>query len=47
MRHIQRTVETEPPAARWHFVVDNLNTHQSESLVRYVAAEMDFAEDLA
>ena len=26
-----------PPRRRWHFVVDNLNIHQSESLVRYVA----------
>src|SRR5881227_454655 len=32
--HIQRTVATDPAAARWHFVVDNLNIHQSESLVR-------------
>ena len=46
LRHIQRTVETEPQVPRWHFVVDNLNTHQSESLVRYVAAEMGLTEDL-
>ncbi len=26
---------------QWHFIVDNLNTHQSESLVRYVAEESD------
>ena len=26
-----------PQAARWHVVADNLNTHCSESLVRYVA----------
>lgn len=38
LRHIQRTVEAEPEVKRWHFVVDNLNIHQSESLVRYVAA---------
>lgn len=31
---------------RWHFVVDNLNIHKSESLVRYVADESDIAEDL-
>ncbi|MFZ3188750.1 MAG: transposase [Candidatus Sulfotelmatobacter sp.] len=35
-RHIQQTVATEPQAG-WRFVVDNLNTHCSESLVRYVA----------
>ena len=36
--HLQRTIATDPGATRWHFVVDNLNIHQSESLVRYVAA---------
>ena len=34
--HIHHTIETDP-AAGWVFVVDNLNTHCSESLVRYVA----------
>ncbi len=44
--HIQRTVEADPATKKWHFVVDNLNTHQSETLVRYVAQESDVAEDL-
>jgi len=35
-RHIQQTVATDPQAG-WVFVVDNLNTHCSEGLVRYVA----------
>jgi transposase len=35
--HIARTVASDPEATRWHLVVDNLNTHQSESLVRVVA----------
>jgi len=39
--HIKRTVEAAPMVLQWHFVVDNLNTHQSETLVRYVAAESD------
>lgn len=46
VQHIQRTVESSPRVAKWHFVVDNLNTHQSESLVRYVADESDLAIDL-
>jgi len=46
VQHIQRTVESSPRIAKWHFVVDNLNTHQSESLVRYVADESDLAIDL-
>lgn len=35
-RHIHNTIETDPTSP-WVFVVDNLNTHCSESLVRYVA----------
>lgn len=35
-RHIEQTVATDPQAT-WRFVVDNLNTHCSEALVRYVA----------
>ncbi len=35
-----------PAATRWHFVVDNLNTHQSEALVRYVAAASGLDHDL-
>ena len=46
LNHIKQTVESDLLATRWHFVVDNLNTHQSESLVRYVADESDIATDL-
>jgi hypothetical protein len=46
LNHIKQTVESDPLATRWHFVVDNLNTHQSESLVRYVADESDVVTDL-
>lgn len=44
--HVQAVVATDPSAPRWHFVVDNLNIHLSESLVRYVAAESDLDLDL-
>ena len=46
LKHIHRTVESSPRIVKWHFVVDNLNTHQSESLVCYVADESDLAIDL-
>lgn len=46
LKHIQRTVESSPTVSKWHFVVDNLNIHQSESLVRYVADESDLAIEL-
>lgn len=35
--HIKKTVEDKPQARGWWFIVDQLNTHQSESLVRLVA----------
>ena len=35
---ISRTVEAAPKVKKWLFIVDNLNTHQSESLVVWVAA---------
>jgi hypothetical protein len=35
--HVRRTVESDATASQWHFVVDNLDIHRSESLVRYVA----------
>jgi transposase len=44
--HIRRTVESDPTIRQWHFIVDNLNTHQSEALVRYVAEESDLNIDL-
>ena len=35
--HVQQTVATDPDASKWHLIMDCLNTHQSESLVRFVA----------
>jgi len=43
--HIARTVATDPDAA-WLFVADNLNTHQSEALVRLVADRCGLTDDL-
>jgi hypothetical protein len=44
--HIQHVVASDPQVIRWHFVVDNLNTHCSASLVRWVAQESDLDVDL-
>ena len=46
LAHIQGVVATDAQARQWHVVADNLNTHQSESLVRWVAAESDLDLDL-
>ena len=44
--HIKRTVESDPGATRWHVVVDNLDIHCSETLVRYVADVSGVTDDL-
>jgi hypothetical protein len=46
VNHIRRVIESDLSVTRWHFVVDNLNIHQSESLVHYVADESDIVADL-
>lgn len=37
LNHLQQLLATDPKASKWHLVMDCLNTHQSESLVRWVA----------
>ena len=46
LEHIQGRVHAEPQTTQWHFVLDNLNIHVSEALVRYVAEESDLDIDL-
>ena len=43
--HIAQTVATDPEAG-WIFVVDNLNIHSSETLVRWVARVCGMMEPL-
>ena len=43
--HIAQTIQTDPEAT-WFFVTDQLNTHQSETLVRLVAEQCGIQEDL-
>jgi hypothetical protein len=43
--HIEATIATDP-AAEWVFLVDQLNTHQSETLVRLVAQQCLIESDL-
>lgn len=42
--HIKRTIENEPEALGWWFIVDQLNTHQSETLVKLVAEKEGIEE---
>ncbi len=43
--HIAQVIDTDPDAS-WLFLADNLNTHQSEALVRLVATRCGLAADL-
>ena len=43
--HITQTVATDPQA-KWIFVLDQLNTHQSEGLVRFVAQQCQLPDVL-
>jgi DDE superfamily endonuclease len=44
--HLQHTLNSAPHIVQGHFILDNLNPHQSESLVGYVAQESDLDIDL-
>ncbi|MEH2115668.1 MAG: transposase [Nostoc sp.] len=44
--HVRHTIETDPDAKKWHLIMDCLNTHQSESLVRLVAEKEGLNIDL-
>jgi hypothetical protein len=46
LAHVQGVVASDPAVLRWHFGLDNLNIHCSESLVRWVAHESDLDIDL-
>ena len=45
LEHVERTVDTDPNGT-WIIIVDQLNTHQSASLVEMVADRCDIKEDL-
>ncbi len=37
LAHLQRLIASDPTATKWYIILDNLNIHQSESLVCWVA----------
>ncbi len=45
LAHIQQTVATDPKG-EWIFITDQLNIHQSESLVKWVANSCGIQTDL-
>ncbi len=45
LAHLQRLIASDPQATKWHVILDNLNIHQSESLVRWVAEREGIAAE--
>ncbi len=45
LAHIYRLIASDPKARKWHLRLDNLNIHQSESLVCWVAAREGIAAE--
>lgn len=45
-QNIRKMVESDPDAKKWHLIMDCLNTHQSESLVRLVVEKEGLNIDL-
>jgi len=43
--HITNLIQTDP-SAKWIIIADQLNTHQSESLVKFVAKKCELQDDL-
>ncbi|GHO97398.1 hypothetical protein KSF_112710 [Reticulibacter mediterranei] len=39
LAHVQRLIGSSPHATKWHLMLDNLNIHQSEALVCWVAEQ--------
>lgn len=45
LAHFQRLVASDPQASKWHIMLDNLNIHHSEALVRWVAEREGIAAE--
>ncbi len=46
LNHVRQLIASDPNATKWHLVMDCLNTHQSESLVQFVAQAEGLKLDL-
>lgn len=46
VQHIKALFDSDPSTKQWRMIVDNLNTHQSEGLVRLIAQQCNITTDL-
>jgi transposase len=44
--HIHKLIKSDRDVKKWHLIMDNLNTHQSETLVRFVAEMEGVKEEI-
>jgi transposase len=44
--HLEHLIASDPHAIKWHLIMDNLNIHQSEALVRWIADMEGIAEEV-
>jgi transposase len=45
LAHFRRLIASDLKATKWHIILDNLNIHQSEALVRWVAGREGIAPE--
>lgn len=45
LAHLQRLIASDSTATKWRILIDNLNTHQSESLVRWIAEREGISQE--
>jgi transposase len=45
LAHLQRLTASDQKATKWHLILDNLNIHQSEALVRWIAQREGIAPE--
>jgi transposase len=45
LAHLQRLIASDQKATKWHLILDNLNIHQSEALVRWIAQREGIAPE--
>ncbi|HEY4383820.1 MAG TPA: transposase, partial [Ktedonobacteraceae bacterium] len=45
LAHLRGLIESDSHATKWHLVLDNLNIHQCESLVRWIAEREEINQE--
>jgi putative transposase len=46
LAHLEQLIASDPQAIKWHLIMDNLNIHQSEAFVRFIAEMEGVSEEV-